>query len=260
MQPNFPSNQSNQTEVGCNLVKPSTSIPSTQQSQTSYELPPPSCCLCMTFGHEPIDCIEFPNLPESIQHQVFGKFSGYVMIAGEKIEYKKGYLLKDPHLVKKQDLMRYEINYEFLPPPTYFTNITDIIFNTDWKIADDNDEKMGHVLKRKDKRIKKEITISQLHTAITFSRKMAQRNYKYIVPMYYPEKNRIQLLMPLYFEGEYKDEPDGVLILTPDADTKFYVPETIIGLREAYMDARLISKPDNAWLEPSSLRKKENEN
>ena len=181
-----------------------------------------------------------------------------IFIAGEKIEYKKGYLLKDPHLVKKQDLMRYEINYEFLPPPTYFTNITDIIFNTDWKIADDNDEKMGHVLKRKDKRIKKEITISQLHTAITFSRKMAQRNYKYIVPMYYPEKNRIQLLMPLYFEGEYKDEPDGVLILTPDADTKFYVPETIIGLREAYMDARLISKPDNAWLEPSSLRKKEN--
>lgn len=183
-----------------------------------------------------------------------------IFIAGEKVEYKKGYLLKDPHLVKKQDLMRYEINYEELPPPTYFTNITDIIFNTDWKIADDNDEKMEHVLKRKDKRIKKEITISQLHTAITFSRKMAQRNYKYIVPMYYPEENRIQLLMPLYFEGEYKDEPDGVLILTPDADTKFYVPETIIGLREAYMDARLISKPDNAWLEPSSLRKKENEN
>ena len=45
-------------------------MPTTQPIQTSYELPPPSCCLCMTFGHESIDCIEFPNLPEQIQHQV----------------------------------------------------------------------------------------------------------------------------------------------------------------------------------------------
>ena len=76
--------------------------------------------------------------------------------------------------------------------------------------------------------------------------------------MYYPEENRIQLLMPLYFKGEYNDEPDGVLILTPSSKGPYYILETIIGLREAYMDARLISKPDNAWLEPISLRRKEN--
>ena len=177
-----------------------------------------------------------------------------IFISGDKIAYKDGYLLKNPRVVTKRELVRYGIKHELLPPPTYFTDINDILFHSDWQIQLDDYDKTEHILKRKDERVDKEITISALKAAIDNSKKMAQRNYKYVVPMYFPTKNRIQLLMPLYFEGKFKGDPDGVLILTPDSITKFYIPETIIGLREAYIDARLIAKPENAWLTPKSRK------
>lgn len=177
-----------------------------------------------------------------------------IFISGDKIAYKEGYLLKNPRVVTKRELVRYGIKHELLPPPTYFTDINDILFHSDWQIQLDDYDKMEHILKRKDERVDKEITISDLKAAIDNSKKMAQRNYKYVVPMYFPTKNRIQLLMPLYFEGKFKGDPDGILILTPDSITKFYIPETIIGLREAYIDARLIAKPENAWLTPKSRK------
>lgn len=183
---------------------------------------------------------------------------GDIYIAGEKFEYKNGYLLKDPDIIKVEDLTLCGINPGSLLPPTYFEKITDIIFDPKREFIYDEVGKTEHVLTRKDERIDKQITVGELQIAINFAKEMAKRNYKYVVPMYYPEKNRIQLLMPLYFKGEYTDEPDGVLILTPSSKGPYYRPETIIGLREAYMDARLISKPDNAWLEPISLRRKEN--
>lgn len=183
---------------------------------------------------------------------------GDIYIAGEKFEYKNGYLLKDPDIIKVEDLTLCGINPGSLLPPAYFEKITDIIFDPKREFIYDVVGKIDHVLTRKDERIDKDITVGELQIAINFAKEMAKRNYKYVVPMYYPEKNRIQLLMPLYFKGEYNDEPDGVLILTPSSKGPYYIPETIIGLREAYMDARLISKPDNAWLEPISLRRKEN--
>ena len=92
-----------------------------------------------------------------------------------------------------------------------------------------------------------------LDTAIVLAKSIAQRNYKFIVPMYYPTANRIQLLMPIYLENSYSGKPDFALVLTPHADEKLYTPETILGLDEVYQDARLIAKPEESWLNPEMI-------
>ena len=71
--------------------------------------------------------------------------------------------------------------------------------------------------------------------------------------MYYPAKHRIQLLMPIYLNGEYTRHPDFALVLTPHPDERIYTPETILGLKEVYQDARLIAKPETSWLNPEII-------
>ena len=45
--------------------------------------------------------------------------------------------------------------------------------------------------------------------------------------------------------------PDFALVLTPEGG--IYVPETILPIKGAYQNARLIAMPDEAWLRPDTL-------
>jgi hypothetical protein len=80
---------------------------------------------------------------------------------------------------------------------------------------------------------------------------MAKRNFKYIAPMYRPQKDCIQMLMPIYLSGSYREAPDFALVLTPD--NGIYIPETILPIDGAYQNARLIAMPDEAWLRPDTI-------
>ena len=147
-------------------------------------------------------------------------------------------------------------NYEPLPPK-FFEDINEIVFHCEWAI-DYNVEKYEHIIvQRKDrfpvkyKALKPDDLSQKMDNAIKFAKKIAQRNYKFIVPMYYPKERRIQLLMPIYLETSCTiSQPDVVLVLTPYAEEKVYKPETILGLDEAYQDARLVAKPEESWLNP----------
>ena len=90
-----------------------------------------------------------------------------------------------------------------------------------------------------------------LEKAIELAKRMAKRNFKYIAPMYRPQKNGIQLLMPIYLNGSYKQAPDFALVLTPEDG--IYLPETILPIEGAYQNARLIAMPDEAWLKPETI-------
>lgn len=177
-----------------------------------------------------------------------------ILIKGEKLQYREELYILDPEIASERNLKLLGVERSRLLPPSYFEQLDEIVFHADWKIEWDNREKLDHVLKRKDERSNKAISISQLRTAVDFSMKMAQRNYRFIVPMYYPAKDRIQLLMPLYFNGVYNDnKPDCALVLSPDPQTQFYIPETILDLLQAYTDARLIVRPESVWLDPNKI-------
>lgn len=143
--------------------------------------------------------------------------------------------------------------------PEFFKDINDIVFHVEWAI--DNDmEKYEHIIGERRERFPKQyqctatnILGTQLDNSIKLAQNIARRNYKFIVPMYYPAKHRIQLLMPIYLNGEYTRHPDFALVLTPHPDERIYTPETILGLKEVYQDARLIAKPETSWLNPEII-------
>lgn len=144
-------------------------------------------------------------------------------------------------------------------PPTFFKDINEIIFHGDWDIDQDM-EKYEHIIEERKERFPEkyqELTADdlglKLDNAINFAKKIAQRNYKFIVPMYYPSAKRIQLLMPIYLETSYTSHPDFALVLTPHTKERLYTPETILGLDEVYQDARLIAKPEESWLNPEMI-------
>lgn len=143
--------------------------------------------------------------------------------------------------------------------PSFFENVEEVIFQPSWLIDRDFDT-FSHIIEDRLARFPSEMqreasdTLARkLDDAITFAVEIAQRNYKFIVPMYRPQKNKIQLLMPIYLKGSYSSMPDFALILTPDKEHQMYIPETILPLNAVYQDARLIAKPDDTWLNPDTI-------
>lgn len=143
--------------------------------------------------------------------------------------------------------------------PSFFNDINEVIFQTSW-IIDRSFEKFEHIIEeRKDRfppyyQAKKNDELARaLDNAINYAVAIAHRNYKFIVPQYRPQDNKIQLLMPIYLSGSFTEKPDFALILDPDTANQIYLPQTILPLDAAYQNARLIAKPDEYWLNPDKI-------
>lgn len=76
-------------------------------------------------------------------------------------------------------------------------------------------------------------------------------NYKLAVPHYY--QNKIQLLVPLCFGKD--DKPDVALVLDL-MKNGYYQATTCLSMEMAYMDARLIAKPESNWLMAENITEK----
>ena len=84
-----------------------------------------------------------------------------------------------------------------------------------------------------------------LEDAVEIAKKKTQLNYRTAVPIYFPRKDKINLLLPLNLTGG--DAPDVALALSTLASGA-YQGETILTLEQAYMDARLIARIEGEWL------------
>lgn len=143
--------------------------------------------------------------------------------------------------------------------PCFFTDINQIIFHTGW-VIDRSFERFEHIIEeRRDRfpeayRTKKTDDLARLlDGAINYAVAIAERNYKFIVPQYRPQDDKLQLLMPIYLSGSFTEKPDFSLILDPDATNQLYTPQTILSLDAAYQNARVIAKPDEYWLNPAII-------
>lgn len=192
------------------------------------------------------------NLIDKFGHDLY--ILGDISIIGAK-EYVTNLQINP----SKRILREHHFSVETPLPPQFFAEIDEIVFHFGWDVDADM-KKYSHIIEDRRERFPekyKDTDTSELgnklDNAIELAKKMAQRNYKFIVPMYYPERQRIQLLMPIYLETSLEQNPDFALVLTPDKDHELYVPETILGLSEVYQDARLVAKPDDAWLNPKKI-------
>lgn len=147
---------------------------------------------------------------------------------------------------------------EDLPEPaTYFTNINEVIFHPDIEI-DRNYDRFTHIIDERRDRFPREEQerdatelARKLDNSIDYAIAIAKRNYKLVVPMYRPQLNKLQLLMPIYLSGSFTKSPDLALVL--NLEHGVYTPETVLPLDAAYQNARLITKPDELWLNPDDI-------
>ena len=86
--------------------------------------------------------------------------------------------------------------------------------------------------------------------ALTIALKRVEWNYKTAIPMYWVPGNSISLLLPLAITNG--KDVDLAFVISKQPNGK-YVGQTILTLEMAYMDARLIVRPDNDWLIPSKI-------
>ncbi|NTU89225.1 MAG: DUF3825 domain-containing protein, partial [Actinobacteria bacterium] len=92
---------------------------------------------------------------------------------------------------------------------------------------------------------------SRLEYAISLAKRQVRWNYKMAIPSYYPRNNSMSLLMPLSLEDESQVDTALVVELLPSGN---YQGQTILTLRQAYLDARLLSRPDSEWLTAGSIQ------
>lgn len=188
------------------------------------------------------------------------KYFHDVLIAGRVEFYSTGEpLIHNPKMVKG-GLTELGFDGTVTPqPPQYFEDVNDVIFQTSWVVERDFCT-FEHIIDKRRNRFPLEhqgkasaVLASMLDRAIDMAVILAKRNHNIVAPMYRPQTDIIQLLMPIYLNGIYSDHPDFALILTPDKTHKIYKPETIIPLDPAYQNARLIAKPDESWLNPNKI-------
>lgn len=127
-------------------------------------------------------------------------------------------------------------------------NYQDLIFNPRYSIEPNTD----HILDNSDRlpdalRENNRMAQNTIEGAIGGLREMIRRNYKIAIPHWYG--NKIQLLLPLILTNE-EGIADVALVVDRDDDRKIYRGVTILSMDQAYIDARLITKPDDAWLNP----------
>ena len=74
-----------------------------------------------------------------------------------------------------------------------------------------------------------------------------KRNYKIAIPHWY--EGKIQLLLPLVLTNE-ENLAELAFVIDKDKQRNIYRGKTILTMDMAYIDARLITKPDDDWLTP----------
>ncbi len=139
----------------------------------------------------------------------------------------------------------------FQPLPsvaTYITDASDLVFSLEYKIEvniahiiDKNYERLPEFLQQN-----RTLAMTSIEGATKFLREKIQRNYKVAIPHWY--EGKIQLLLPLNLTSD--TEADLALVADKDKERKIYRIRTALSMDMAYIDARLICRPDRDWLNP----------
>lgn len=93
----------------------------------------------------------------------------------------------------------------------------------------------------------------RLEEGINLAVKRCEWNYKTAVPIFYPRGNSLSLLLPLALTTDGQ-EADLALVVE-QLPSGHYQGQTILTLEQAYLDARLITRPEGGWLAAEAVFK-----
>ena len=188
------------------------------------------------------------GLLNSYAEEIFGLFSAN----RSESENARRWFFNKWAVGSDRDILRH---FDELPDMAEYVNsAADLVY--DWR----RDLKLSydHIISDNKERFPAECSTSPfkarqaLETAVSLAILRARRNYKTVVPNWYPARDdtSIQFLMPLDLTGDGK--ADLALVVQSIGD-KYYRGNTVLTLDMAYSNARLVARPDSEWLKPSSV-------
>lgn len=191
--------------------------------------------------------------------------------------------------VGSEDTNRQAITRHFgteLPDPAHYYDSTDeLVFNIKWEIGtinwvhiiercerlpeafledniswlDDVRTAAGRAIdyKKLSARINSETRTlnrikNRIEDAIDMALKRVHWNFKTAIPIYYPTKHKISLLLPLSLVDGEEGKADVAMVFEATGSGA-YIGHTILTLKMAYNNARLITRPDSDWLTASQI-------
>jgi hypothetical protein len=132
---------------------------------------------------------------------------------------------------------------------TYITDANDLVFDTSLDI----DSNIGHMVEKNIDRfpevLKGNVKMAEniIMGSIQTLQTRVKRNYKIAIPHWHDGK--IQLLLPLVLTND-ENIAELALVVERDKKRNIYRGKTVLPMDSAYIDARLITKPDDDWLNP----------
>ena len=144
----------------------------------------------------------------------------------------------------------YRLPLDFLKEncPADYLTIDGIFIDDVYFLDDRNEDKLRFFSslseKLKDKRYFNRLR-NRFDDAVNLALKKVEWNYKTAVPMYFPSKNNVSLLLPL----SLCDEKVDLALVVTRHDNGSYQGETVLPLDIAYSNSRLITKPESDWLD-----------
>jgi hypothetical protein len=78
-------------------------------------------------------------------------------------------------------------------------------------------------------------------------------DYKYIVPKYDFTRDKVQYLIPLYFDSNIEEKPDIVIVADEEIDNHWQI-YTVLHSEDAYDSARLIGRPNVSWIRDTNKK------
>jgi hypothetical protein len=140
---------------------------------------------------------------------------------------------------------------DFRPLPGiagYVEDPADLVFDTSYAfevnfdhIFDQSRDRLPEIL-----RDNRTLAISAIQGSVQLVKQKIIRNYKIAIPHWH--EGKMQLLLPLNLTSE--NEADLALVADKDKARRIYRIRTVLTMDMAYIDARLITRPDREWLNP----------
>lgn len=86
---------------------------------------------------------------------------------------------------------------------------------------------------------------ARMEDAIETTLKRVRWNFRTAVPCYFPKGNCMSLMLPLALADDNRTDAALIVLKNPSGS---YQGQTILELEKAYLDARLLCRPNNDWM------------
>ncbi len=133
-------------------------------------------------------------------------------------------------------------------------SLEEAYYCSDYRVREDYFIELGKRIKEDSRTLVR--MKNRLEDSISFAKKRVEWNYKAAIPMYYPNSNKGSLLLPLSLVDD--DKVDLALVVEKQ-QSGAYIGHTVLTLKMAYSNSRLVTRPDSDWLKTKAIADDDND-